>query len=59
MKYHKFKCPAHSAPHEIQYRSATSVSFSFAITMAINSGLPDDVYSKIMIGIKKEHERSG
>jgi hypothetical protein len=27
--------------------------------MAINSGLPDDVYSKIMIGIKKEHERSG
>lgn len=58
MKYHKFKCSAHPK-HEVQYRETTSVSFSFAITMAINSGLSEDVYSKIMIGIKREHERSG
>jgi len=58
MKYHKFKCSAHPK-HEVQYRQTSSVSFSFAITMAINSGLSDDVYSKIMVGIKKEHERSG
>jgi len=58
MKYHKFKCAAHSN-HEVQYLPTSSTSFIAAITMALNSGLPDDVFNKIMTGIKREHERSG
>jgi len=55
MKNSSFRCREHST----EFRKTNSTSFAAAITMTLNSGLPDDVYNKIMLGIKKEFERSG
>jgi hypothetical protein len=55
MKYSSFRCSAHST----EFKNTSSTSFTAAITLALNSGLPEDVYLKIIAGIRKEHDRSG